>query len=183
MADARALAELRSERLLLRAFEGADEDALFALWNHPDVRRFLFDDRPVSRDVVREQLQASRRNFETLGCGYFTVRPDAEAGRVIGFAGLRRYGEAGAVELLYALLPEAWGRGLATEAARAVLRLGFTRGGLQEIHAGADPPNAASFAVMERLGMSLLGDVLLDGRPARYYKITRSEFQRRNPEP
>jgi ribosomal-protein-alanine N-acetyltransferase len=180
MADARPLVELRTGRLVLRAFDAGDEDALLEQWNDPDVRRYLFDDQEVSREAVREQLVASRRNFEAIGCGYFTIRPAQAPARVIGFAGLRPYGGAGAIELLYALRPEAWGRGLATEAARAVLVLGFERCGLEEIHAGADPPNAASFTVMERLGMSVRGHVTLEGRTARYYRITKAEFQRRN---
>ncbi len=171
--------ELRTSRLVLRAFEPADEDALLLQWNDPEVRRFLFDDQPVSREAVREQIEASRRNFEGLGCGYFTIRRAEAEERVIGFAGLRSYGAQGAVEVLYALMPQFWGQGLATEATRAVLDHGFRQCSLQEIHAGADPPNAASFQVMQRLGMRLLGDTTLHGRRARYYRITRSEFEKK----
>jgi RimJ/RimL family protein N-acetyltransferase len=62
------------------------------------------------------------------------------------------------VELLYGLYQNFWGRGLATEAARAVLRFGFEEVGLEEILACADLDNPASVRVMERLGMSYAGE-------------------------
>jgi RimJ/RimL family protein N-acetyltransferase len=61
-------------------------------------------------------------------------------------------------------------------ASRAVLELGFGAAGLAEVWAGADPPNASSLRVMERLGMRFVEDVLVGGRPARYYKMTKEDF-------
>lgn len=72
---------------------------------------------------------------------------------MIGFCGLRPIGESADVEILYGIAPRLWGQGLATEAARAVLDFGFRAAGLSRIYAGADPPNRASFRVIEKLGM------------------------------
>ncbi len=166
------MGELRTERLVLAAFSAADEEVLWQQWNDPAVGRYLFDGEAVSREMVRAQLEASARSFQVLGCGLFTISLTEQPSEVVGFTGLRRYGEAGDVEVLYALLPRVWGRGLATEAVRAVLRLGF-ESGLTEIHAGADVANEASFAVMERLGMSPHRELIVAGRPVRYYRLTR----------
>ncbi len=163
-----------TERLVLRRFAPTDEDALHRQWNDPDVGRYLFDGEPVSRQMVRAQIEASDRAFATIGCGFFTLALAEAPTTPIGFAGLRAYGERGDVEVLYALLPAHWGRGLATEAARAVLRIGFENCALDEIHAGADVPNAASFRVMERLGMTPLGDE--GGGRVRYCRLTRAAF-------
>jgi ribosomal-protein-alanine N-acetyltransferase len=163
---------LTTARLLLRAFRADDEDALFRLWNDSEVGRYLWDAEPVSRETTRAQIEASRRSFEQRRFGLFTLalreRPDA----LVGFAGLRGFGEREQVELLYALLPRYWGRGLATEASAAVLRLGF-EARLLEIWAGADPSNLASFRVMERLGMAHARDLAPGGRPVRYYRLGR----------
>jgi RimJ/RimL family protein N-acetyltransferase len=167
--------ELRTERLLLRPFRAEDEGALLRLWNEPEVRRFLWDGQPVSMETVRGQIEWSVASFEERGFGHFTVHLGAVPG-FIGFAGLRPIGTLPEVELLYALHPGYWGRGLATEAARAVLRFGFTEAGLAEILAGSDPPNVASFRVMQRLGMTFLRNTEIGGRPARYYRITREAF-------
>jgi RimJ/RimL family protein N-acetyltransferase len=129
---------------------------------------------------VREQITASARSFEERGFGHFAFWPSAsppEPDGLVGFAGLRGFGEQGDVELLYAIRPAHGGRGLATEAAGAVVRFGFEKAGLPEILAGADPPNAASFRVMARLGMSFLREVTIAGRPGRYYRLARGELR------
>lgn len=168
--------QVHTDRLRLVPFAATDAAELGRQWNEPPFRRFLFDDQPVSEAQVSEQLAASRRAFAERGCGFFTLRPRDEAGRRIGFAGLRRYGEPERTELLYGLEPARWGQGLATEASRAVLDLAFRGLGLDSVDAGADPPNAASFRVMERLGMRLDRELVLHGRPARYHRIERPAF-------
>lgn len=145
---------LQTGRLVLRPFAPADEETLFGLWNEPDVRRFLWDDQPVARETVREQIAQSGEDFRARGHGLFLLSPAGAPDTVIGAAGLFRLPGADWVELVYALRPGAWGQGLATEAARAVLRFGFEVAGLEEILAGADPGNAASLRVIERLGMT-----------------------------
>jgi ribosomal-protein-alanine N-acetyltransferase len=95
-------------------------------------------------------------------------------GELIGYCGLLHLGVTGRVELLYALLPGCWGRGLATEAARACLRFALEETGLERVVAGADPPNAASLRVIEKLGMTPVGE-LLPGVP--YFELTRESFR------
>jgi RimJ/RimL family protein N-acetyltransferase len=167
--------ELTTPRLRLRPFTPADEPCLLEQWNDPEVGRHLFDGEPVPGSMVRHQIEVSRGAFAAHGFGFFTLAPHEQPSQVIGFAGLRIFAEQARVELLYALRPAWWGRGLATEAARAVLEHGFATG-LQEIWAGADPPNSASFRVMERLGMTFVEELVLGGRPARYYRIRTGEL-------
>jgi ribosomal-protein-alanine N-acetyltransferase len=78
---------------------------------------------------------------------------EAGSRELIGFCGLRFIGETRDVELLYGIHPRLWGRGFATEAARAILQWAFRETTLPRVFAGADLPNAASFRVMEKLGM------------------------------
>jgi [ribosomal protein S5]-alanine N-acetyltransferase len=169
---------LRTQRLLLRPFLPEDEDALFGFWNDPHVRRYLWDDRFVSHEEVREQLAHSERDFRERGYGGFILSLTQWPGVLIGFSGLRRLDGGEEVELLYGLYQSFWGRGLATEAARAVLRFGFEEVGLEEILAGADLDNAASVRVMERLGMSYAGErrVGPQALPATYYRLRREDF-------
>jgi [ribosomal protein S5]-alanine N-acetyltransferase len=162
---------LSTARLLLRPFAPDDADALHLQWNDPDVGRWLWDGAPVSRETVAEVIAASVSGFRDRAFGFFTLRLVERAEDVVGFAGLRPIGDTTDIELLYGLLPAFWGRGLATEAARAVLDWGFDTLGLDQIAAGADPPNAASFGVMDRLGMTSWKDVTLAGRPARYRRL------------
>jgi len=71
----------------------------------------------------------------------------------VGTAGLRPLQESG-LEIFYSLAPGAWGHGYATEAARAVMEHGLGPLGLPEVLAEVDEGNAASVAVVKRLGMA-----------------------------
>jgi RimJ/RimL family protein N-acetyltransferase len=142
---------LETDRLRLRPFAPADVDVLHAQWTHPDVRRYLWDGRVIARDEVVAVVDESVAAFESRGVGFWVL----ELGTppvVIGFAGLRPLPDGTDLELYYGLDPGHWSRGYATEASRAVLRYGFDVLGLAAIPIRTDGPNAASVAVMERLG-------------------------------
>jgi RimJ/RimL family protein N-acetyltransferase len=142
-------------RLRLRPAAPADVDALHALWTDPAVRRWLWDDVPIDREVAAAVLTASVASFAAHGWGCWVLEPrDGDA--VVGFAALRPVGEGPDVELLYGLDPAYWGRGFATEAAAAVLHHAFAAG-LDRVVGRVDEPNRASIAVLERLGMTRVG--------------------------
>ncbi len=82
--------------------------------------------------------------------------------------------EGSDVEILYGIEPARWGKGLATEAAQAILIYGFEACQLPRIHAGADAPNKASFKVMEKLGMTCEGPRTVNGIEAIYYYLNNS---------
>ena len=148
---------LSSERLKLYPVTLEDVDALFALWRDPDVRRYLWDDRQITRreaeELVRQFLAAGSQQGHHL----WTVETK-DGAALAGFAALREIEDTGEVELLYGLAPQFWGRGLATEASRAVLEYGFDVLGLPRIWARTDPPNTASMGVARRLGMQPADD-------------------------
>jgi RimJ/RimL family protein N-acetyltransferase len=146
---------IRTERLLLRPFVESDLEAIVDLESREDVVRYLMWG-PMDRDAAAAFLQ--RRLGQTAIDGddsalvlAATVPPDD---RLIGEFMLRlksathRQGEIG-----WTIHPDAQGRGYGTEGARELLRLGFEELGLHRIVADADPRNAGSIRLMERLGM------------------------------
>lgn len=143
---------LVTERLRFRPFGSDDEDVLHALWAHPLVRRYLWDDQVVDRDQVREVIAASERDFDSDGFGFWMLLFLDEA-TVVGFCGFRQHPETAEVELIYGIHPDHWGQGLATEAADGALGHAFGTLGLDEVIAGTDAPNEASIRVLEKLGM------------------------------
>ena len=148
---------LRTPRLRLRPLEPADRAALHRLWTDPDVRRFLWDDRVIALAEVDSVLAASAATFAAEGFGHFALREE-EAGPLLGTCGLHRYAPGAEPELLYSLAREQWGRGLATEAARAVVDDAFGRLAFARVVARADVPNRESQRVMQRLGMAYAGE-------------------------
>jgi RimJ/RimL family protein N-acetyltransferase len=147
---------LSTERLVLRPVTADDHAALLAHWTEPDVRRFLFDGAALSAGEVTETIAESIRDFAASGYGIWLIEPGSGTGSgagLVGTAGLRPLEESGQ-EIFYSLAPGAWGRGYATEAARAVVKYGLGALGLPEVLAEVDEGNAASVAVVKRLGMT-----------------------------
>jgi [ribosomal protein S5]-alanine N-acetyltransferase len=157
----------------------ADAAELCAHYGQPDVRRHLWDDEAPDRATVDAII--ARSQADEVGPGYWMgALRERVGGPLIGSCGLREVpGHAGRVELVYSLDPAWWGRGLITEVAQAALADGFDRCGLPEILAGVDAENQRSQAVLARLGMEPIGELVVHGSPVRYHRITADAFGRR----
>jgi ribosomal-protein-alanine N-acetyltransferase len=146
--------ELRTERLLLRGWRDDDRPPFAAM--NADERVMAHFPGTMTRAQSDAAVDAISAHFARHGYGLWVVERSAEH-PFLGFVGLNVPGfEAPftpAVEIGWRLVPEAWGKGYATEAARAALRYGFVDAGLQEIVSFTSPENVRSIAVMERLGM------------------------------
>lgn len=148
-------AELRTDRLRLRRWRSGDRAPFAALNADPRVTEFL--PGPLSRaasDALAERIEA---HFATHGFGPWAVEVPGEI-PFAGFVGLAVPGFAApftpCVEVLWRLAPACWGRGYATEGARAALDFGFAHAGQAAIVSFTVPANVRSRAVMERLGMT-----------------------------
>jgi ribosomal-protein-alanine N-acetyltransferase len=140
---------LRTARLTLTPVSMSDRRRLLAHWTGPLVRPHLPGARGVTGPEVTEIIAASERGFALHGYGLWTLRP-AGGGPLLGVAGLRAHG-AGAAEMVWSLEPDRWGRGLAEEAAGALLGHAFTATGLRRVTAEVD--GAVTAEVAGRLGM------------------------------
>ena len=161
---------LSTERLVLRPVTAGDHAAVLAHWTQPDVRRFLFDGAALSGVEVAETIDESIGDFAARGFGVWLIELGSATG-LIGTAGLRPLGSSG-LEIFYSLAPGAWGHGYATEAARAVVEYGLGPLGLPEVLAEVDEGNAASVAVVRRLGMTPYAVVPGLLGPMTRYRIT-----------
>ena len=151
----RVVAELRTERLLLRQWRDDDLEPFAALNADPETMRFFPE--PPSRAASDALAEHARRHIEGEGWGLWAVEVVAGAS-FIGFVGLSRpsFEEhfTPAVEVGWRLAREHWGHGYATEAGRAAVDHGFEEVGLDEIVSFTSELNEPSWRVMERLGMS-----------------------------
>ena len=94
----------------------------------------------------------TQANYALRGYGMFALVERA-TGEVVGFSGLVHPGQQPQAEMKYALARRHWGRGLATEAARAMVQLARQRFGLREVIATAAPQNTASHRVLLKAGL------------------------------
>jgi RimJ/RimL family protein N-acetyltransferase len=144
---------IRTGRLLLRPLTVGDVDALLTYRSRPDVCRYLTVE-PMTREVINERLASLWANTELTAEGQaLTLGVEvAETGELIGDVVLFWHSrEHGGGEIGYALHPDFGGLGYATEAARALLRLGFDELGLHRIIARIDERNEASAKLARRL--------------------------------
>ncbi len=146
---------LRTARLLLRPWRDADLEPCAAMTADPAVMRLFVSARDRAQSDA--WVARTRAHWAREGFGLWAVEAPGVAD-FIGFVGLSRVPEgmpyAGGVEAVWTLAAAHWGKGHATEAARAAVRDGFERLGLDEIVAFTTPGNVASQGVMRAIGMA-----------------------------
>jgi RimJ/RimL family protein N-acetyltransferase len=144
---------IETSRLVLRELTANDFAAVHAYGSDPEVTRWTVfgpnseeDTRAFLQHAQTSRAQRPRRSFD-LG---ISLR---DGGQVIGGCGLHRTDVADEAFIGYVLRRDGWGRGYATETARALLGFGFETLGLHRIFAECHPANQASARVLEKLGL------------------------------
>lgn len=153
-------ASIETERLLLRQVALEDLDEVVRLHEDPEVARFM---GTPDREWLEGWVEGSDREWAELGYGRMAIL-DRAGGAFLGRTGLKRWPQFEETEVGWALQPESRGRGVATEAARAVLEWS-ERFDLPYVTAMIRPDNAPSLAVAERLGLSPVREDELLGVP------------------
>lgn len=148
-------AELTTRRLRLRRWQPADAEP-FAILN-ADLRTVQYVPGPLSRADSDAFLDRIEAHFRAEGFGLWALEVPGVT-PFAGFVGLNvpRFAAhfVPCVEIGWRLAPDYWGRGYATEGARAALGFGFDRLQLDQIVSFTVPQNRASRLVMERIGMT-----------------------------
>ena len=147
---------LRTERLLLEPYTPEDEEAFVALFQNTRVTRWM-GDGPVSE--AEDRALFGRVFSDIYAHDRFEVWAVRRQGALIGHAEIKPTDVVGGQEIIYALAPDAWGEGLGTEIAEAVIAHGFGTLGLTEVHATVAEPNAASLALLDRIGFVHVRDI------------------------
>src|SRR6185369_2349864 len=144
-----------TERLLLRSWRPSDRAPFARLNADPEVVRFVSDGVPLTRADSDALLDAIEAYWHEHGFGLWCAAPREDPDDCLGFVGLAvpsfLPAVLPAVEVGWRLARPAWGRGLATEGARAALAFGFGTAGMAEILAIVDPGNARSLRVCVKL--------------------------------
>ena len=147
------LPTLETERLILRKMVLNDAEAVFAYASNSEVSRYTLWETHRSIEDSRAFLEFATQKYENGG------EPDwgivyRGNGCLVGACGLVNWeAEHARAEVGFVLSRDYWGRGLMSEAVRAILRFGFERMNLNRIEARCIAENAASARVMEKAGM------------------------------
>lgn len=178
MTVARSVETIETPRLVGGRLGPAHLDETRRLLADPLVMRTLSaTGDPMSDVEIRASLDDADDHWRRHGFGLYALRA-RDDGRFVGRGGLKWYEVEGepTVGLAYAIVAPEWGRGFATEIARACLRLGFEGLRLDAIGCWTLPINLASRRVMEKVGFRYLRDADFKGLVHRIYEIRRTEW-------
>jgi ribosomal-protein-alanine N-acetyltransferase len=181
---------LRTQRLLLRRWKGEDRAPYAAMNADPVVMEHF--PAPLTRAQSDASVDRFERVWDERGLGLWAARR-LDSGGFVGHVGLSPAefdaDFTPAVEVGWRLVAAEWGRGFATEGARAALASGFDQHGLAEIVSFTAESNERSWRVMERLGMRRDTDGDFDhpnvpeGHPLRrhrLYRLSSDDWARRS---
>jgi ribosomal-protein-alanine N-acetyltransferase len=151
--------QLDTERLILREVNWNDLDDIHSLHSHPEVDKYntigipanIKETEQLLAPIINDKQAQSRKRY-----GWVIVEKSSDI--FVGFIGLNLSADRFRMgEIYFKLMPVSWGKGYATEAAKAVVRFGFEQLQLHRIEAGVATENRASIRVLEKLGMTQEG--------------------------
>jgi RimJ/RimL family protein N-acetyltransferase len=168
---------LETERLRLRMFRADDFDAYAEICADPEVMRYLGAGKPLSRPESWRHMAFIVGHWALTGYGHWAVEPRS-GGPIIGRLGFFNPEGWPGFEIGWTLGRPYWGKGYATEGARAAMEHAFTTLGRDRVISVIHPENRASIRVAERLGQTFEGETTIFGVdfPVLVYGIDRARW-------
>lgn len=150
---------LTTPRLTVRQFTLADAAELHGICGDRRTMRYVGDGMVLTQARCAEWIGESRVDYATRGYGASAVYVQGEP-EMAGYCGIVAARRRADPELIYALRPQWWRQGLASELVPALLQFGFVNCGLPRLVATIRPENRASLRVVEKAGMHCAGEEL-----------------------
>jgi RimJ/RimL family protein N-acetyltransferase len=144
--------KIETERLLLRMYQPPELEIIYKMLTDKNVTRFYPPGFSITREDVLASLPRRLERWRERGFAQLGVFEKTNE-NLIGYCGLQYFDNTPEVEIYYGFFKDAWGKGYATEAARAMLRFGFEETTLDKIVAGTHPDNIASQKVLQKIGL------------------------------
>jgi RimJ/RimL family protein N-acetyltransferase len=164
---------LETERLVLRMFRESDTDAYAEMLADPEVMRFL-GGRPMPRQEAWRNMAMVIGHWHLRGYGFWAVE-EKESGELVGRVGCWEPEGWPQLEVGWTLRRRFWGRGYATEAARASMDYAFTKLDQTRVISLIAPENVNSIRVAERLGEKPEGEWEVFGTKVIVYAVRKAE--------
>lgn len=167
--------QIQTQRLILRAFSESDLDAYAEMCSDPEVMRYIGTSKTLSRSESWRSMAMMLGHWELRGYGMWAVQ-ERFNGEMIGRIGCWEPDGWTGFEIGWTLRQDYWGRGFATEGARAAMEYAFKELQRSHIISLIRPENFASRRVAEKLGEKLEGTTEVLGSEALVYGISREDW-------
>lgn len=173
--------QLETNRLIMRPFEERDAEGLFLLDSNPDVMKYVGGVVSTKIEKSQQMIEFIQKQYKENGVGRLAVI-EKSTNTLIGWSGLKYLtseinGMKNVYELGYRFLPEYWGKGYATETARAALNYAFNEIKTDVVYAMAVTENTGSNRVLQKLGFEELGTFLDDSDLCYWYRLKKENYK------
>ena len=166
-----------TERLIVRSLSLGDAPALTEILSDPEVMKHSV--RGVCDEAAtRKFIEWCLACYESHGVGPWALI-DKKDSALIGFCGVgpEMVADVEEINLGYRLATRYWNKGLASEAARAVLKYAFGKKSFHSVVVIIEPGHVASLKVAEKAGFSSFAVLEFHGRPVRLYRLTSEQWE------
>ncbi len=161
---------LSTERLLLRPFLHPDSATLYHVLNHPDVWRYFPRTAVPTLEQTSTYIKGQFEHWDEYGLGHWALEDKNQT--LLGWCGLQFLPDTNETEVAYCLGKAHWGKGYATEAARASLEYGIFTLEKKEIIGLTHIDNRASQNVLLKIGLSFIDQKHYFGMDCCRFRIT-----------
>lgn len=153
---------METERIAFSVWTEDDKELAKSLWGNPDVAQYICARGVFTNEEIERRLNLEIENYEQYKIQYFPIF-ERKTSKFVGCCGLRPFeGQTDSLEIGFHLKKEFWRQGLAFEAASAAISYAFDTLHAKELHAGHNPHNVASAAVLKKLGFQYTGDLFYE---------------------
>ena len=163
---------LQTKRLIIEHFKESDISDWAKIESDANVRRFV-DGKALSFDEARKYVEMNIRQYLKIGYGRYAVRLK-EKGNLIGMCGFLK--ENYGIDFGYRYSKISWGKGFGFEAAKVVLKYGFSELGLKKVIGITAEENHGSIKILEKLGFKLQEKLLFNNTKAFKYQYTKDSW-------
>lgn len=167
--------QIETERLIIREFELSDAEGLFELDSNPDVLKFIGIDSVKEIQESEDLIRVLQKQYAENGIGRWAVI-EKSTGDFMGWSGLKLYREPinnqiNIYELGYRFIPRFWGKGFATESARAWVNYAFDELKIPKLFAVTDLEHHSSKNVLHKLGFKDIEVIKYNGEDVNWLEI------------
>lgn len=170
---------IETERLILRDLGKDDAKGIYKLDSDPEVHTFLGKKPIKTLEEALETIRFINLQYQENGIGRWAVI-EKKTENFMGWCGFKYItnpinGRKNYYDLGYRFIREFWGKGFASESAKACLNYGFNKMNQKEFFAMADKNNFASNKILEKIGMTKIATFNYEEVPHNFYKINNSK--------
>lgn len=167
--------QLQTERFILRDVVEEDLDGFYELDSDPEVHRYLGNSPVTDKAKLLDLIRYIQQQYVENGIGRWAII-DKKSNEFIGWCGLKLVkdtinNQSNYYDLGYRLIRKHWGKGIATETAKASIEYGFNVLQLKEIIGAIHCDNVASNNVVKKLGFELVETFEFEGEMHNWHKL------------